>query len=386
MESKKRNPFVAFLLSLFITGFGHFYLGKYKTALIFYSIFLIFIGLIFFSPIFISFKVAFLIISLYLIFRLFVAIHSLFLARKPQINDFSFNKWYCYLLIVILEIGFEFIIFNYNQNNSKTQTFSIPTTSMSPNIDAGDKVTFLYTNKIKLYDVVLFSYPNETNQTFTSRCVAMPGDTFEVKDGFVYNNSKLIDDTNNLKFRYFIKGDGNLEKHEIIKFSSDEMIDESKSNNYFGSELTKAEAINIGKLKNVKEITILKSHLYSVSENIFPFDTINFKWNSDYYGPIIIPEQDKEIILDSVNSSFYGSIIYYNENQNIVLNEKGYIELEGKILKSYIFKNNYYFMMGDNRHNSNDSRFRGLIPENLIFGKALYILYSKKINKIGNKL
>lgn len=240
---------------------------------------------------------------------------------------------------------------------------------------------------IERNDIVVFNYPQENEHPvdhrtyFVKRCVALPGDSFKIVDGLVYVNNKLSDDVAKLQFNYHVKSDTTLDSLFIAKYELYEGGQISDNNDY---SFTLTQAL-VDTLKSKTFVGLVEKNNEKVGmwdEFVFPYNA-NYKWNVDNYGSIKIPAEGDTVKLDTLNLCFYERIISVYEGNTFELKGDS-ILINGVATTSYVIKQNYYFMMGDNRHNSQDSRHWGFVPEDHIIGKATRILYSNdKVNKTG---
>ena len=128
-------------------------------------------------------------------------------------------------------------------------------------------------------------------------------------------------------------------------------------------------------VKSIEPITIKEDQKET---RIFP----NIKnWNGDWYGPLVVPQKGKTIEVNSETMASYGEIIRLYEGHSSVLVDVDKLIIDGNDVPSYTFQQDYYFMMGDNRHNSLDSRYWGFVPEDHVVGKAFFIWLSLDKNK-----
>lgn len=228
----------------------------------------------------------------------------------------------------------------------------------------------------------IITRPLDKKENYIKRCVALPGDSLELRQGSLVINGQPIPDfkyqlhpyivvTNNIPFNSELLDEMDIDDQKDVQLTN-------QPNTYIFNITTEQAAKLKSQFTNIVSIekyATLPGVVRGMEEMTYPYDTVNFKWNVDNYGPILMPSKGLTVPINSSNIALYRRVIKNYEGHDLK-EQNGQIFIDGKLATQYTFGQGYYWLMGDNRHNSADSRFWGFVPEDHIVGKAWFIWMS----------
>ncbi len=241
---------------------------------------------------------------------------------------------------------------------------------------------------VKNNDVVVFNWPDDKGfptdlkTNYIKRCIGIAGDTLQIKNREVFINGKAVNPPEEMQYSYWVTTNGVVSENILNKYKIPSYNGETVLQNF--NATTSGYILNITpKLAQqlvddhvASKVTLVDFSNSDYKQMLFPLAKYSQSWTVDNYGPLWIPKEGSTITLNAQNIATYESTIRDYEGWETVEKKGDFLYIDGKEVKQYTFKQNYYFMMGDNRHSSSDSRYWGFVPEDHIVGKAYMIWLS----------
>ena len=252
----------------------------------------------------------------------------------------------------------------------------INSNDMNKTLEKGDVVLIKrifnsYERNDLIYHRISSSDTTLTKSYTVQRLIGLPGDSLEIIEKKVYINAQVQPEPEQLQFNYYLKANVKLDS---LFLSQNQLTEGGEISNDldYSYSITKSncEVLRTNE-KEINDIQLKLEQKGAMDETVYPYSS-KLSWNRDFFGKIVVPKKDWKVKLDSLESILYFPIIKNFEGKDIqIKNDSVYID--NRFEKEYIFENDYYFLMGDNRDNANDSRIFGFVPKKNLKGKVIKV-------------
>jgi signal peptidase I len=233
-----------------------------------------------------------------------------------------------------------------------------------------------------LSEFEVLTHPVDKRENYIKRCIGLPGDVLIISEGEVMVNGKIRPDDPGKKHKYYVTTTGDplpdplLDSLKILKSS----LTYNPVNSLYVLYLTTGKAEFLKSYHQVRSIKRFAEPMLSFQNlEIFPHSS-DYRWTGDNFGPMKVPARGDSVQIDMINIPLYQRIIEVYENNKLHV-EDGMIYINDRMTSYYKFEMDYFFVMGDNHHNSADSRYWGLVPEDHLLGKAVTVWFSIEPDK-----
>ncbi|HHZ82315.1 MAG TPA: signal peptidase I, partial [Flavobacteriales bacterium] len=231
----------------------------------------------------------------------------------------------------------------------------------------------------------LAARPIDKKENYVKRCIGLPGDSLSVIDRQVFINSVSIENPEHLQYEYQVHFTSPLMAKRAMKLLGLTNVDigaSQKMSNGIATliSLTKSEVETLNNSGTALSVDLMSTNNRKGRMEMFPNtyrEEFN-EWTPDDLGPIYIPKAGRTIELNERNLDMYRRVITAFEGHDLEVNAGGKVLIDGVESTQYTFQQDYYWMMGDNRHRSADSRMWGFVPEDHVIGRASFTWFSKQ--------